>query len=330
MKRLLYLAYYLKRMDWPLLGRFMRHVRAEQALSYPRQVLAFVADSLRYNISILEYYQFHFYALAPAEKATWAGTGTMYEFQLRANPRSVRDVLEDKRRFHREFSDFVVHRMLDRADMAADAAAADRLLQDNERIVLKPARGNCGKQIRVIETDGLNADTLQALMDAEGYDLAEAYIEQHPDLTGLSPAGVNTVRVFTRIDEQGELRILGCRLRISINSVVDNLAAGNIAAPIDETTGKVCGPGVYGDITRSPESVHPVTGTLIVGFQVPHWDAVLDLVRRASLAHPENRSVGWDVVLTADGPGLIEGNHDWCKLVWQLPVNRGLKHLLAD
>jgi len=26
----------------------------------------------------------------------------------------------------------------------------------------------------------------------------------------------------------------------------------------------------------------------------------------------------------------IEGNHDWCKLVWQLPVNKGLKSMLED
>ena len=52
------------------------------------------------------------------------------------------------------------------------------------------------------------------------------------------------------------------------------------------------------------------------------------MVREASLLHPENRSIGWDVVITEEGPGLIEGNHDWCKLVWQLPVNRGLKDRL--
>jgi hypothetical protein len=29
--------------------------------------------------------------------------------------------------------------------------------------------------------------------------------------------------------------------------------------------------------------------------------------------------------MTENGPDLIEGNHDWCKLLWQLPVNRGMK-----
>ena len=32
-----------------------------------------------------------------------------------------------------------------------------------------------------------------------------------------------------------------------------------------------------------------------------------------------------EVFVTEDGAELIEGNHNWCKLLWQLPVNRGLK-----
>lgn len=77
-----------------------------------------------------------------------------------------------------------------------------------------------------------------------------------------------------------------------------------------------------------PESVHPVTGVAIEGFQIPYWPETLALVREASERHPQNRSIGWDIVITPEGPGLIEGNHDRCKLVWQLPVGRGLKHLL--
>ena len=328
MKRLMYLGYYLKNMNWPMLARFMGRVRSQTGRSYPGQVWDFVRDSLRYNISILEYYQFGFYSLPADEKSSWAGTGTMYEFQLKANPRAVRGLLEDKRRFHQAYREFLVHGMLEREAVLAGDERVERFIAANKRLVLKPATGNCGRQIKVIESVGLDAERLRAMMDDEGYDLVESYIQQHPDLARLSPSGVNTVRVFSLIDGQGSVRILGCRLRISIDSVVDNLAAGNVAAPLDENTGQVVGPGVYADITRAPETAHPVTGSPIVGFQVPHWPAILDLVRRASLAHPENRSVGWDVVVTADGPGLIEGNHDWCKLVWQLPVNRGLKRLL--
>jgi hypothetical protein len=52
------------------------------------------------------------------------------------------------------------------------------------------------------------------------------------------------------------------------------------------------------------------------------------LAKEAALFDKSNRSIGWDIVVTETGPGLIEGNHDWCKLVWQLPVLKGLKPVL--
>ena len=49
---------------------------------------------------------------------------------------------------------------------------------------------------------------------------------------------------------------------------------------------------------------------------------------KAASEMPENSSVGWDIAITENGPELIEGNHNWCKLLWQLPVKKGLKHVL--
>ena len=161
-------------------------------------------------------------------------------------------------------------------------------------------------------------------MLANKFDLLEEYVVQHPSLMELSPSGLNTVRVFTQIHE-GDVRFLGARFRISVNSPVDNMGAGNLAAPVDMETGIVAGPGVYSDITKEDQDVHPVTGLPIAGFVIPYWQEVIDLSRRSALSNPENRSVGWDIAITEKGPQLIEGNHNWCKLLWQLPLKRGMK-----
>ncbi|TVS00485.1 MAG: hexapeptide transferase [Rhodobacteraceae bacterium] len=327
-RRLAYFAYYLRRLDRARLAAFMAYLQREKGWSRRGQWARILRDSLRYNISILEYYQFRFFELSSEEKAKWAGTGTMYEFQRRANPPGAREILEDKCRFHEAYRDFFRHAVYTREALAAQPGLAEQVLQRHDRLVFKPARGNCGVGIAFVAAAELSAADLVPFMTRNGYDLVEEGICQHPEMMRLSPAGVNTVRIFTALDAQDQCHILGCRLRISVDSEVDNMAAGNLAAPVDEDTGRVTGPGVYSDITRAPEPVHPVTGTPIEGFQIPFWPETLALARAASLAHRQNRSIGWDIVITPDGPGLIEGNHDWCKLVWQLPVGQGLKRRL--
>src|SRR6056297_2603021 len=259
-RRLFYLGYYFRKMNWTLLRRFMRHTRSQGGTGALRQITAFTADSLRYNISPLEWYQFGFVSQTPEQKATWAGTGTMYEFQRLANPPAERNVLLDKRRFYQSYCEFFQHSLWAIEELGADPALVDRILAENDRLVFKDATGNCGTSVAIHPSSALSADKLVDWMREHGFDLVESFARQHRDLDALSPSGVNTVRIFTLIDENGNYKILGCRLRISVNSHVDNLAAGNLAAPVDKSTGVVNGPGVYSDVTRAPESIHPITG----------------------------------------------------------------------
>ena len=328
-RRFAYFGYYIRNLNWQQLGRFMRYVREETGVSGFRQWVQIIRDSFRFNISILEYYQFRFFELSDETKSDWAGTGTMYEFQRLANPLETRGVLRDKRKFYKAYKKFFKHELHTLEELKQAPERLNALLIKNERLVFKEATGNCGASVTIRPVSELVLSEVIDYMESNGFDLVETFVEQHADLTALSPSAVNTIRVFTQITKERGYEVLGCRLRISVDSPVDNLAAGNLAAPIDTDSGVVYGPGVYSDITQNSVDIHPITGVSIVNFHVPFWDDVLDLVKQASLLHPENRSIGWDVVVTDDGPGLIEGNHDWCKLVWQLPVQRGLKNLLV-
>jgi hypothetical protein len=257
----------------------------------------------------------------------WAGTGHMYEYQKVMNPPSKRRILDDKREFYKFYQEFFVHHVFSLNELLQDPLLINKDLE-TPKLVFKVSNGKCGTSVRIISSAELERNSFVAYMKQEGFDMVETFITQHPSMNALSPSAVNTVRIFTQLNNFNEVEILGCRQRISINCSVDNLAAGNVAAPIDESTGVITGPGVYSDITKEPVSIHPITGISIVGFQVPFWKECLQLAKDAALKHPQNRSIGWDIVVTANGPGLIEGNHDWCKLVWQLPVNKGLKSML--
>jgi hypothetical protein len=329
--RSIYLGYYLKQLDRRQFNLFLDYTSKNTGLSKPTLIRDILSSVFEYNISILEYFQFRFFDLSKEERALWAGTGYMYEYQLAMNPKTHRQILDDKTLFYKYYGDFLVHTVATIEDLQQDPEKANKILHNpSGKLVFKQADGKCGAQVVIKNSSEFDYSGIVAFMKKGDYGLVEEYIIQHPDINRLSPSAVNTVRIITQINNEGAVDILGCRLRISVDSSVDNMAAGNLAAHIDEDTGMVTGPGVYSDITKADEKFHPVTKVKIPGFQIPFWSETLQMVKNAALRHPQNRSIGWDVVITPKGPGLIEGNHDWCKLLWQLPVKKGLKLMLKD
>lgn len=331
MMRLIYFLYYLKQLDKEKFQKFLNYTHKQTGWSKMKILIDLFRDSLKYNISILEYFQFRFFEITDEVKKQWAGTGYMYEYQLVMNPKNKRDILDDKRLFFKKYNQFFIHNVADLKELKSNPEIFNLFKNTpSQKMVFKVSDGKCGVGVMIEPVSKFHSaqDVIQFMKD-NSLDLVEEFIIQHDDLNRLSPSAVNTVRIFTQLNSENKVEILGCRQRISINNSVDNMAAGNVAASIDEATGLINGKGVFSDITKEPIGTHPVTGVKIEGFQVPFWKECLQLAKDAALAHPQNRSIGWDIVVTNEGPGLIEGNHDWCKLVWQLPVNRGLKQMVA-
>lgn len=324
-KRLVYLLYYTKETNFHQLNSFIKYASSITGKSKTRLLSEAISSVFKYNISLKDYFYFRFFNLIESERSQWAGTGFMYEFQLLMNPKGAREILENKIRFLNHFRSHVKREFKSFIELKTNKQVTEKMLANSSgRMVLKGSYGQVGAEVEIISSSKYSPSTLLEFMESKKYDLAEEYVIQHPALMELSPSGLNTVRIFTQLHE-GRVDIIGASLRISVNSPVDNMAAGNLAASIDMATGVVNGPGVYSDITKADKTIHPVTGKAITGFIIPHWNEVIDLVKNAALLTPENRSVGWDIAITEKGPELIEGNHNWCKLLWQLPVKKGLK-----
>lgn len=329
MKRILYLGYYIKKMDWKKFNLFLSFASQKTNKSKIALLIDAFLSVFKYNISLLEYFQFRFFEQNKEQRKTWAGTGFMFEYQLKMNPKSERHILDDKRKFYKEYKDFFIHKVATLDELKKYPEIANTMLANpSGKIVFKVADGNCGIAVQVEKANQFDSKSIVSFMEKNQFDLVEEFVIQHSEINKLSPSGVNTVRIFTQLDKNNEVILLGCRQRISVNSNVDNMAAGNMAAVIDEYSGKIIDAGVYSDITKNEETIHPITGISIIGFQVPFWNETVAMVKEAAKLHPQNRSIGWDIVITENGPGFIEGNHDWCKLLWQLPAKKGLKHLI--
>lgn len=326
MKKFLYLGYYIKEINRKKFMLFLDQARKESGRSSFSILADMLACVFKYNISLLEYFQFRFYKLDEAERRNYAGTGYMYEYQLLMNPKSARRVLENKLAFLSFNKEFINHGHASLADLQNNQALATTLINNpSGKLVFKHSLGQCGNGVEVVPAHGFTPSSVIEKLKETGNDYVEEFVVQHHALMKMSPSGLNTVRIITQVTETDEVEIVAARLRITINSAVDNLAAGNIAAPINIAAGKIEGPGVFSDITKEDVFFHPVTHTEIVGFSIPFWKETVSMIKKAALKNKANRSVGWDIAITEQGPEFIEGNHNWCKLLWQLPSHRGLK-----
>lgn len=83
--------------------------------------------------------------------------------------------------------------------------------------------------------------------------------------------------------------------------------AGNLLAAVNLGTGElrrvVRGTGA----SLTVNTQHPDSAAPIIGFRLPDWQRVLDLVRREAVLLPSIRTQSWDVALAPE-PTLLEVN----------------------
>lgn len=193
------------------------------------------------------------------------------------------------------------------------------------RLVFKPPEGMHGKGVHIPEIahgptmtfrepGGCDAQSVQAYcadrleLDKGGDFLVEEYFEQHPVLSALNPASVNTVRIWVLDQGSRGHQVLLAFLRIGRGGrVVDNIHSGGIAAPIAMDTGRLgAAREVEPDFDLHPR--HPEHGAQIEGIELPYWSDVQQLAQRALSVFPQLRFAGLDVAIGPSGPVVLELN----------------------
>ncbi|SLM95175.1 hypothetical protein FM105_04570 [Brevibacterium yomogidense] len=143
--------------------------------------------------------------------------------------------------------------------------------------------------------------------------IIERGLIQHPDQAALFADSVNTLRVLTMVDlENGNepfiamaVQRIGCRR----SAPADNWTRGGLSARVDLETGRL------GRATRLPDGdvkewfdTHPDSGAQITGVSVPMWQEVHDLVLHSARSLSFMEYIGWDIVISPEGPVVLEAN----------------------
>lgn len=192
-------------------------------------------------------------------------------------------------------------------------------------LYLKPSYGSYGAQNTLLATSDGKSLALgdgsvvaipafcASLKERSGLGwIFQETLRAHPDIAELCGTDkVSGMRVHSFLTPKGA-KIVRAIWKINVGKLdSDNFkhgASGNMLAAIDLTSGTVRRVVAGVGTSQVVDSVHPVTQKELIGFKVPHWQQIRDLVLTATPAFPGFLSQGWDIAICPDMPRALEVN----------------------
>lgn len=323
------------------LTRYGRAVRRQHGVGMLAQLVGMVRLAVTSNVGPPSFYRFRLFKPENASQADeYLQADELDELHkaLTSKLPSL-EVLDDKELF---FQHGRAHGLPVVPIVASfDPVGGERWYEDaslhGADLIVKPAHEQCGRGVTRwhwrAQTSAWSSGTTTlgwtALLEhcrSQGRAqkcLLQRCIQDHPDLAPLAPRGLATLRVVTYRRLSGQAGLIMCALRMPTDGQpVDNFAAGGIAAAVDARG--TLQAAVAKDPDRGPYHSHPDSGASIAGIVIPHFAEALELAQRAHAAFPWVPTVGWDVVITSDGPVLLEANPGWCFELAQIVPGRPL------
>ena len=275
-----------------------------------RSRLWLLCDMLRcgvkYNAGYMDYKIAEMYKLNDEQKKTVITRGISNSIVRRMNDKAYWHFFDDKAEFNTLFAEHIGRKWM-KLDKDTTEQELEAFLTDLDEVLYKPLEGSSGQGIEKYEKAQWQSDipAFLAMLQHKGDALLEQLLVQHHIMSKLCPTSVNTIRIATLLGDKRQ-GIVYAFLRIGNGKVMDNVDCGGMAARVDLDSGKLLTVGA--DKAGNTFSVHPMTGTPIVGFTVPYFEEAKAMCLEAAQKVPQMRFIAWDVAITENGPCFIEGN----------------------
>lgn len=256
------------------------------------------------RVGFNDYIEFDFAILNRAERATWVTSPLALELSKTFDDPAFVHHFHHKIEFNRLFDRFLGREWLD-----LEEAGADELREFAQRhpvVIGKMPVSKSGFGVSRYDTTTVTDwPAFHAELVAKGELLVEERITQHEALEAIAPGTANTTRVTTFVKDDGTVEIINMAQKFGRGNVSDQGAFGGFYTALHED-GRAMGMGY--DIHGELYETHPDTGARIADFRLPMMEEVRALITEVALVVPQVRYVGWDIVATASGPVLVEGN----------------------
>jgi len=220
------------------------------------------------------------------------------------NDAEANKILWEKGLFNSYFSEFIHRKYLMLNKKTTDAEIQnffDSL--PNKRYVVKPSDLYYGQGVYVADS----LDELKKIKNNGKRYIIEEVVLNDPTLAKLNESSLNTFRVVTCIDRNGEVHIIAILLRTGRKgAVIDNLLGGGTCYHVDVETGIIDGVGKDG--WGNSFLKHPTSEITMPGFKISRIDEIKQFAVKLAKNLPKARYVGWDIALTPNDIEVIEGN----------------------
>ncbi len=258
---------------------------------------------IKYGNGYMDYFEFEFYLLNDEERKTYITAYINNNIVKKYNDKEEMEKFDDKIIFNNMYKQYLKRDYIDLNTSSVNEFK--NFLKKHNKIICKIPNGTGGKGIQVISIDNnTNIDELYNNLKNDNLILVEEYLIQHKEMNKLYDKSVNTLRIITFLDDNG-VHILKTILKIGNGGHVDNFSSGGMYTFVDDD-GVVFVPAIdeKGNIFEN----HPISKTKIVGFKIPMFKEVKELIQEVGKVNNKVRYIGWDIAISQNGPVLIEGN----------------------
>lgn len=292
-------------------------------LSPIRCAIEGVIDFVFFGSTITDYFELTFWKKKMREKSKYCTWRIHKRFIYEVDDNDTIQGLSDKTEMYHRLKDYINRDQLYTRNI--DFEDFKRFCGKHSVFFLKPSGNSCGEGIEKIIIKDKDVDTLFNRIKKEDA-ILDAPVVQHKTMASLNENSVNTLRIFT-FRNDSIIYFTGGALRIGTDSFVDNYSAGGLVCAVDLEKGRTKGEAENYLGQRFAE--HPISHTLLVGFEIPNWDEVISYVFNMAQLYDLNY-VAWDIAITEDGVDLIEANPAGMINIIQIAGNGPKKDLILS
>lgn len=275
--------------------------------------------AIRYGAGYYDYSIFAFYNMNAKQRDTYVTRMRNKKIISVLNRDDCDYMFDDKDKFSKRFEKFMRRDILIRDELNLESLT--EFCKDKEIFFAKPNNGVSGRGIEKLKV--ADFESMEALLEyisnpEKDFGLFEEAIKQHPDINVLYPLAINTLRIVTLVDNDGQAHCIYCTLKMGDGGrFVDNLENGGMCVMVDRENS--CLTGVAHTSRLEVLDKHPWTGVVFEGYKLPFINEAIEMCLEAAKVVPQIRFAGWDVAIAENGPCIVEGNNYPGYDFWQLP-----------